>query len=338
MGRPARWVAIVVLTFGCSGSKSTAPTGTPAAPSGPSIGSGTAYTVQSGDTDQPVAGANVTLTGQSASGAFTATYTTDASGQFDVDRAVLLSPAPQLDIRAGGFLARSTLLRTGETTVTLWPSTSATGLDENFTETAVYSPSGCPTSSTGVSPLRKAASTAGTVEISLGPTLQDAITQTVIQGAVARLNDALGGSPTYELTASPPANAVSFVLNVDASDPSCVNDGLLHAVTFLTFSGDGNINGGRLAFCTAPAARLGDLVLHELGHTVGLYHSSSPSDVMYCTAGRPTSFSARERLAMKLMRERRSGTRWPDNDRSTAAALLVRPGYVERIACAERPR
>jgi hypothetical protein len=183
-----------------------------------------------------------------------------------------------------------------------------------------------------------AASAAGTVQISFGSTLQDAAAQSVVQGAITRLNGALGGSPTYESTTSPSANAITFVANVDSSAPSCVNDGLLHAVTFLTFTTEGNINGGRLAFCTLPAARLANLVLHELGHTIGLYHSSSTSDVMYCSAGRPNDFSARERLAMKLMRERRSGTKWPDDDRSAFAVLSLRPNYVERIACAERPR
>jgi hypothetical protein len=277
------------------------------------------------------------VTGQSSSGAFTATYTSDASGQFQLDRAVLPSPTPQLDIRADGFLERLTLLRTGDTTETLWPSSSTTGLDENFTETIVYSPSGCPTASTGQASLRKAVSTAGSVEVSFGSTLQDATARSVVQGAIARLNGALGGAPTYELTSSPSANAISFVANVDSSDASCVNDGLLHAVTFLTFAPGGNINGGRLAFCTLPAAQLPDLVLHELGHTVGLYHSSSTSDVMYCSGGRPQDFSARERLAMKLMRERRTGTKWPDDDRSAFAVLSVRPMGVERIVCAARP-
>ena len=43
---------------------------------------------------------------------------------------------------------------------------------------------------------------------------------------------------------------------------------------------------------------------------------------------------------MKLARQRRSGNRWPDNDRLANPLLIVPDGQVERIACTEteRPR
>jgi hypothetical protein len=41
---------------------------------------------------------------------------------------------------------------------------------------------------------------------------------------------------------------------------------------------------------------------------------------------------------MKLARQRRSGNRWPDNDRQ-AGTLLVEPeGQIERVACSETDR
>ena len=144
MRKTTRLLPIAVVIFGCSGSKTTAPTQTPVSPASPS-GSSTTYTIQSGETDQPVAGATVTVTGQSTSGAFTATYTSDASGQFILDRTVLPSTTPNAEIRADGYLVRSTLLRTDALTMTLWPSASATGLNADFTETIAYSPWNCPT-------------------------------------------------------------------------------------------------------------------------------------------------------------------------------------------------
>ena len=81
-----------------------------------------------------------------------------------------------------------------------------------------------------------------------------------------------------------------------------------------------------------------NLVLHELGHTLGLYHSSSTADVMYCSSGRPFNFSPRETLTMKLVRQRRTGNRWPDNDRMASSPASLHSGDREVIACGERPR
>jgi hypothetical protein len=39
---------------------------------------------------------------------------------------------------------------------------------------------------------------------------------------------------------------------------------------------------------------------------------------------------------MQLMRQRRSGTRWPDNDRQAAAPLALGTGGTEVITCGDR--
>jgi hypothetical protein len=59
---------------------------------------------------------------------------------------------------------------------------------------------------------------------------------------------------------------------------------------------------------------------------------------MYCSTGRAPAFSARERIAMSLMRQRRAGNRWPDNDRQAIASFGVSTGGVEVIACGDGPR
>jgi len=54
--------------------------------------------------------------------------------------------------------------------------------------------------------------------------------------------------------------------------------------------------------------------------------------VMFCsTARRTLSFSDREATAMGLMRQRRPGNRWPDNDREATASLAA--GSGETFVC-----
>jgi hypothetical protein len=331
MTRP--WVVLAgcLLIAGCGGSGS-GPT-SPSGPSGPpSVAAGTVLTVRSGETDQPIAGARIALAGQSSGGSFTAAYTADASGQFALDRAVQIAGA-QLEITAPGFLDRWTFIRADEPVLTLWPASSPTGLDEDFSATIAYSGSACPAVNTGQASLRRAAGAASVVRIHFGASLEDAGAAAAHQQAIDRLNAALGGTPRYELAASAQPGIPSFVAELDPNHATCTaGPEPLRAATELQFAG-GNVSGGRLVYCSVDAASSVGLVLHELGHTVGLYHSASTSDVMYCSSGRPNGFSAREQLVMKLMRLRRSGTRWPDNDRSSTSVPVSTDGVTEVIAC-----
>lgn len=112
--------------------------GGPASPSGlavppPGIPAGTVLAFRSGETDQPTVGAGVVVSGRS--------FTTNSLGQITVDARVDLS-AP-LDVMAAGFLDRQTLLRSAsETLFTLWPKTSPTGLNEDFTIKVIYTSAG----------------------------------------------------------------------------------------------------------------------------------------------------------------------------------------------------
>jgi hypothetical protein len=333
-----QWVlAASTLTFACGGSGS-GPMGPVAGSSDgtPSISAGTVVSLRSGETDQPVAGATIALSGQSETGIFSTAYTTDAAGQFRLDRTVLLSSTPLLEATAPGFLVRSTVLRLGETTTSMWPASSPTGLDEVFSSTVVYSSATCPAVNTGQIPLRKVPSSTGIVRVSFDSTLQDAAAETAHQQAIARLNTALEGSLQYQFTTTV-GQGVSFTAGIDPNASTCTaGTEPLRAATSLSFV-DGNISGGRLIYCSVAAARSATLVLHELGHSFGLRHSASTSDVMYCSTGRPVVFSARERVAIKLMGQRRSGTRWPDNDRETAGPLKLDRRGTEVIACGATP-
>jgi Matrixin len=328
-------IAVAIVTLSCGGSSTpTAPvTGPPV--TGPSIGVGTVLSLRSAETDQPVAGAAISLSGQSPVGAFSRTFTSDAAGQFTLDRTVLLSPTPLVEVTAAGFVTRSTLLRQDETTLTLWPASSSTGLDEDFSSTAVYSASACPAVNTGLSPLRRASASVETIQVTFGTSIQDDAAQAAHQLAISRLNTAIGGALRYELTAAP-ASGVSFVAEIDPNHATCTAGAEpLRAATELT-SNNLTVIGGRLVYCSVNAARSATLVLHELGHTLGLYHSSSTSDVMYCSSGRPAQFSPRERLVMRLARQRRPGNRWPDNDRQASAPLAFGASGTQIIMCGDR--
>ena len=49
--------------------------------------------------------------------------------------------------------------------------------------------------------------------------------------------------------------------------------------------------------------------------------------------GRALAFSGRERLLMRLMRQRRAGNRWPDNDRTSSSPLSSRGFRTEVTTC-----
>jgi len=326
------WIALAALSLvGCGGSSST-PTSPSGPPSGPSIAAGTIFSLRSGETDQPVAGASITLSAQSSAGPFNAVYTSNGAGQFVLDRAVVLSSTPLLEVSTAGFLVRTTILRSDETTISLWPSSSATGLDDAFSATLAYSPSACPAVNTPSSVLRRTPSSVTTVNVSFDSSIQDQAAETAHRQAIARLNEATGGVPAYQFT-SGAAGGVQMIAEIDPNNSTCsTGDGPLRATVVLT-SANGEIVSGRMVYCSLGAARSAELALHELGHTLGLYHSSSQADVMYCSTGRALAFSGRERLLMRLMRQRRAGNRWPDNDRTSSSPLSSRGFRTEVTTC-----
>jgi hypothetical protein len=122
---------------------------------------------------------------------------------------------------------------------------------------------------------------------------------------------------------------LSLPTKVDRSAGSCA-EGTTRAFTSLWLSGANEIVRAEITFCgTAISATLGTVV-HELGHTMGLRHSLDAYDMMYpyAQSSRPSTPTRREALTMSLMRARRSGTQWPDNDRDTTGAATGRVEIV----------
>jgi hypothetical protein len=170
------------------------------------------------------------------------------------------------------------------------------------------------------------------VTVAFPASLTDTAARVAHEQAIARLNSAIAGPLKYTLSMETP-NDNAFTVEIDPNHSTCsAGTEPLRAAVNLTFR-NGDISGGRLVYCTVEAARSSRLVLHELGHTFGLYHSSSQADVMYCSSGRPLDLSPRERLVMSLMQERRSGNMWPDSDRHLIVPMRI--AESETITCGD---
>ena len=238
-----------------------------------------------------------------------------------------------MDVVTPGYLTRNTVLRNdGVQLFSLWPTDGIAPAD--LVAGLVYSPSACPADNAPTQPLRRLR-TGAAVVVALEASVQDEAAVARHEEAVARLN-AILGSAQYSVSRSPaPAGSVAFTVKVDASPSLCTapeNTSRVMAFTTVNFSTLGEVAGGSIVYCEPRWAQEAGTVTHEVGHTAGFRHSPNRSDVMYCTTSRRThDFSDREAGAMSLMRQRRSGNRWPDNDRDATASLAT--GSRETFVC-----
>jgi hypothetical protein len=104
-------------------------------------------------------------------------------------------------------------------------------------------------------------------------------------------------------------------LRIDPENPNCIEYGS----TAVASVARGEYTGTRITYCDEEAALRKSIVLHELGHTFGLRHSSDTNDIMRNPI-KALRFSPREGLLMKLTMLRRGGNRFPDNDRETTGS------------------
>lgn len=296
-------IVIGAAASGCAGGGS--PTGATAFAPDASIRPGTVLSLTVADSGQPAPAATVVLAGRR--------YPADAEGRVVLDQ--MITAGTLLDIVSPDMLDRQTLLRSPSTTAfSLWPRSSDTGLDENYTRDLVYS---WGDEHSGNSPLYRLAGT----QVFLVPSaalMADPQALAAHRQAAEQVTAAVGGAVRYSVVDRAPVGAIAFQTELSPEDQGC-KEGVL-ALTSIQLRG-GEIASGRIVFCTAAAAR-DTSVVHEVGHTFGLGHSPDAGEVMhkYKLLRQPGGFGARESQVMRLMLQRRGGNRFPDNDRAVSAA------------------
>ena len=297
------------------------------------IVAGTVLTVVSGETDQPIAGATLVIGDQR--------YTTDAAGEARLAATVLRGA--WMDIVAPAFLDRHTTIPMDQTRFTLWPKTSGTGLDEHTTAELVYTPGSrcCPAETLAASPLRRVASTITTLPVVLDPAYRDnPLARAAIEDGMRVASAATQCSVVFTLGDTDEGPRVYVT-----SGPDPLERENVAAFAERTLNAQGYVTGGRVVFVREdylvgpqPHRSRTTVIAHELGHILGLGHSSTPG-VMSVLGGRGTNyayfaahsdFSPAEKLVLDLMYQRRAGTRFPDNDRLAAASAAP---LSERVFC-----
>jgi len=315
----ALFAASLLSVMGCGDGASSAPTSsgdiTPVAATG--FPAGTTIELVSGESGDGVAGGTFI--------AFSRELVSDAAGRIVLDASI--PSGASLEIRASGFLTRETILRSAnETRFELWPSAGPSGIDESYTRRLVYT-----SASVGEEMMealeRPALDTPFVAVIPADAIVADPVAIANLRAAVDEMTDALEGSFTYQVGAR--AGAVQVELLVEPGNESIVEDNL-RAFT-RCWMNRLEIFRCEIVFRSVEIAR-SETVLHELGHTFGLNHSPFRNEIMAVRrTAAPEKLSTRERLVMTMMRKRRAGNLFPDNDRQ-APSLRV-DAAVSQVVC-----
>lgn len=302
----APWLVFwAALLPGCGGSNySTTPTEPDPAPLSGGIRAGAPLTVVSGETDRPVAGASIVVG--------TTRYTTDSGGRVLLTEDVAYG-AP-VDINAGEFLPRQTTLQPLGARFSLWPRRGVAGFDETSTQELIYT-SGvrcCPIrgGGLGVDPLLRMR-TGRRASVGLPTTDLGAGLTAAIGNGIDLANAAADGRVGFSLTSSSNPD-VRIIVERTGMTP----DGRPAAAYFSASFESGWIVGGDLVL-TASRFTPGGLartVAHELGHCMGLGHTSLPGGIM-TVVDRGFDFSPGELALLQLAYRRPAGNLYPDRDR-----------------------
>jgi hypothetical protein len=265
---------------------------------------GTVVTVVSGETDAPVAGARVVVTGTPQS--------TDGAGQAAVSAA---AEGATVDVEAVGFLPRQTLVRHDVARLTLWPDD--TTLPGEYTKALVYT-AATVSDSTSLVPLERLPPRVRTLALVPSDALAaDARAMAAHRQGADYFNVAVGGGTVFKVGGTAD---MTVATRIDPDDASC--EGKPSRLMARTWVSSHEVTRAEIVFCGPAPTRLPMPIAHELGHVFGLAHSIDRRDVMYpyYDSGSEHCFTEREVLTMSLVDLRRGGNTWPDNDRAAATS------------------
>jgi len=303
MKRTALGVALLAVLAACGGggSPSAPRTAAPSSVSGWPVG--TTVQLVSGDTAAPVAG-DLIIAG--------------AHVQAGVPLATAAPPGVTVDVPLAGFLSRQTMVRAGETRLTLWPDT--TTFPGSYTQALVYTDTDGTTA-----PLQRLPNRVHTVAVTVGAGVDEA----TVRSGIDNLN--VGSVPAgvrYQLGGT---GDLTVPTRFDPRADTCAGDADVLAFARVWTSSASEITQAEVTFCRSDAVYQVGVAAHELGHTFGLNHSPVAHDLMAAYATRSGSEvpTPNECLAMRLMEQRRPGTAWPDNDRDAKAAALRRLTIID---------
>jgi len=288
-------VGIAVATISCGGGGGPAPSppttaSTPAPVSG--WPAGTVVQLVNAETGAPI-------TGQLDVGGVMA----DSGAPL----ATAAAPGATVDVTVAGFLPRQTTVRTGVTSVGLWPDDER--ITSNYSHALVYSWNGDESPDT---PLYRLPPRVRSVAIT-GDFDEIAKAVDIINVGTTHAGVTFFAGGTGDL---------AVPVRLDPTADTCLEERVLAYAQIWTSRNE--ITRAEIVVCD-PRNAVAPTLAHEMGHVFGMGHSEDQRDLMGAYRG-PSgdAFTEREMTIMSLMMQRRGGNLWPDNDRTAATSGVGR--------------
>lgn len=268
---------------------------------GATLAGTTVLSLVSGETGAPVTGAVVRANG--------GTFLSDAEGRVTLGG---VATGTALDVSAEAFLPRETSVP-ADGRLAMWPDHA--GFEALFTQESAYW--------TG-----KLIRPDGPLVVVPSPSLTaDPEALAVVREAAATASAATAGRIPISVMEREGAPGSVIRLSVNAADPFFAENPQTVAVARF-FHVAGTAQGGEIVFRTAEHARSVAVVAHELGHHLGLGHTTLPGMMTAFVDPERRDFSEAEKLVLRLGFLRRPFNAFPDSDRGLSTATATRQMVV----------